>query len=82
MRRIDIVYGGQPYSVGNRDLDELKEQILMGTQDGGAFWLEVNSGEGEPRATCLLITAHTEVALTPVPAEEQRAAVARKEPQG
>lgn len=69
MKRIDIMYAGQPYSVGKRGLDEVKEQITAAARDGGVFWLEVNSGEGEPRSTHLLITAHTPIALTPVPDE-------------
>jgi hypothetical protein len=70
MKRIDIVYGGQPYSVGNRDIDELRQEILDGTRGPGGFWLEVNSGEGEPRPTYLLLTAATDIALTPVPGDE------------
>src|SRR3546814_21128861 len=46
MKRIDIVYGGQSYSVGQRDIDELRAEILAKTRAEGGYWLEVNSGEG------------------------------------
>ncbi|KAA9151640.1 hypothetical protein F6B41_06610 [Microbacterium lushaniae] len=70
MKRIDIAYGGQAYSVGDTDIDELRAQILRGARDGAPFWLEVNSGEGQPRPTFLLITAGVDVALTPVPGDD------------
>lgn len=70
MKRIDIVYGGQSYSVGNRDIDELREEILAAARSDEAFWLEVNSGEGAPRPTYLLVTAATDLALIPIPGDE------------
>ena len=72
MKRIDIAYGGDSYSVSGRDVSDLQRQILDGvTGAGGGFWLEVNHGEGEPRTTYLLITAATQVALTPIPGDEE-----------
>src|SRR3546814_12514742 len=71
MKRIDIVYGGQSYSVGQRDIDELRAEILAKTRAEGGYWLEVNSGEGAPRPTFLLITASTDIALIPIPGEER-----------
>lgn len=69
MKRIDIVYGGQAYSVGQRDIDDLRREILNGVRGGDGYWLEVNSGEGAPRPTYLLITPGTDLALTPIPGE-------------
>lgn len=69
MKRIDIGYGGQSYSVGNRDIDELRDEILAAVSESRTHWLEVNAGEGEPRPTYLLITPGTSLALTPVPGE-------------
>lgn len=70
MKRIDILYGGQQYSVGNRDTDELREEILAAAHDSRSFWLEVNSGEGAPRPAYLLIAPGTDLALIPIPADE------------
>lgn len=70
MKRIDIVYGGQSYSVGQREIEALREEILAGVRAGDGYWLEVNSGEGAPRPTYLLITAGTDIALTPIPGDD------------
>ncbi|MFG6475002.1 hypothetical protein ACFXP7_01290 [Microbacterium sp. P06] len=70
MKRIDISYGGQSYSVGNRDIDDLLADILTRLAAAPAYWLEVNAGEGEPRSTQLLITAGVPLALTPIPGDE------------
>jgi hypothetical protein len=70
MKRIDVAYGGQSYSIGHRDIDEVRREILDAVTDGRSYWLEVNSGEGEPRPTFVLITPGTPVALTPIPGEE------------
>lgn len=69
MKRIDIAYGGQAYSVGNRDIDELREEILARASEP-PYWLEVNSGEGEPRPTYLLIAPGSPLALTPIPGDD------------
>lgn len=74
MKRIEITYGGQQYSVGNRELEELRNEILAAAREPGGSWLEVNSGEGSPRPTYLLITPHSDIALTPIPAEQGRSA--------
>ncbi|MCR2812361.1 hypothetical protein NQ166_03215 [Microbacterium sp. zg.Y1090] len=72
MKRIDIAYGANSYSVGGRDLDELRAQI-MASVEGAAppFWLEVNHGEGQPRPTSLLISPATQLALTPIPGDDE-----------
>lgn len=78
MKRIDITYGGHSYSVGGRDFDELRDEIAAHLADGSSpLWLEVNQGEGEPRPTYLLITPATQLALTPIPGDDDPAADAR-----
>ncbi|WP_125131263.1 hypothetical protein [Microbacterium sp. 10M-3C3] len=68
MKRIDIRYDGEPYSIGNRSLDELIDEIERGIAGSpGGFWLEVNHGEGQPRPTFLRLTAQSDIALTPIP---------------
>ena len=66
MKRIDVHYGGQIYSVGGRSLEEFKAEIEAGLTSGG-YWLVVNDGEGERRDAHLLVTAATALALVPIP---------------
>jgi hypothetical protein len=68
MKRIDIIYGGEHYSVGKRDPDALRQEIADGIQRG-FHWLEVNDGEGAPRTAFLLLTPGTPVAVIPIPDE-------------
>ena len=69
MKRIDIIYGGQPYSVGGRELAEIRNDVEEAIRSGGG-WLKVNDGEGERRDAYLYITPGTTVALIPIPDEE------------
>jgi hypothetical protein len=69
MKRIDIEYGGQHFSVGGRELDDLLAEISEGLRDGPT-WLEVNDGEGRRRDALLLIAPGVPLAVIPVPADE------------
>lgn len=66
MKRIDIVYGGQSYSVGGRELDDVLDEIMLGVTRGH-HWLKVNDGEGMRRDAMLLITPGVQVAVIPIP---------------
>lgn len=66
MKRIDIHYGGQMYSVGGRDFAELQQEISAGIASG-LSWLVVNEGDGDPREAHLLLTPGCSIALVPVP---------------
>lgn len=66
MNRIDISYGGQWYSIGNRTLDEVHQEIQEGVA-AGQHWLAVNDGEGSPRPAYLFITPGVPIAVIPVP---------------
>lgn len=67
MKRIDIVYGGQTYSVGGRDVDELQREIAEGATRPEGHWLEVNDGEGHPRPTFLFLNPGVSIAVVPIP---------------
>ena len=69
MKRIDIFYGGEHYSVGGRRLDDLRQEIETGLASG-LHWLEVNDGEGMMRAAYLLMTPGVPLAIVPVPGDE------------
>lgn len=68
MKRIDIIYGGEHYSVGGRDLAELRQEIEAGLA-GGIHWLEVNDGEGAMRRAYLSLTPGTPIAVVPIPGD-------------
>ena len=70
MKRIDIVYGGQLYSVGGRDPQEVLDEIAEGVKRG-AHWLRVNDGEGLRRDALLLITAGVPIAVIPIPGDQE-----------
>ncbi|WP_461472557.1 hypothetical protein [Microbacterium sp. HJ5] len=66
MKRIDIIYGGEHYSVGGRELDSLLGEIEDGVSSG-LYWLTVNDGEGAPRWAHLLLTPGVPLAIVPIP---------------
>lgn len=68
MKRIDIYYGGEHYSIGGRDLEDVTHEIAEGVT-AGPRWLEVNDGEGEARTAYLLLVAGVPLAVVPIPDE-------------
>ncbi|GAB3604515.1 hypothetical protein [Microbacterium aureliae] len=66
MKRIDIVYGDERYSVGGRELADVQREVVDGMLNGPA-WLEVNEGEGEPRPSFLLLMPGVPIAIIPIP---------------
>lgn len=66
MKRIDIAYGGDTYSIGGRDLEAFMAEIEDGIAQGRS-WLKVNDGEGAPREAYLLLTPGVPIAVIPVP---------------
>lgn len=66
MQRIDISYGGEHYSTGDRSFEELSAEIREALSLG-AGWVAVNDGEGARRTAHLLITPGVPIALIPVP---------------
>ena len=66
MKRIDIQYGGDRYSVGGRPLEDLQDEIAVGLASG-VHWLEVNEGEGSRRQAFLLLTPGVPLSVVPIP---------------
>lgn len=62
MKRIDVYYGGQRYSVGNRSVDDLRAQIDAALAAGGG-WVEVNWADGIATPAQVLISPGTPIAL-------------------
>jgi len=55
MIRIDIVYGGQQYSLGGRSAESVQSEIGAAVLSGQPYWLRVNSGGGRFEDAYLLI---------------------------
>ena len=63
MKRININYGGEHYTIADADPELLKAEIMEAILTERPFWLRVNHGEGTVRPADLLITASTPFAL-------------------
>jgi len=63
MNRVDIVYGGRPYSLGGRSIKSIQDEIDVALAAGLPYWLRVNSGEGRFEDAYLLISAGIPVAM-------------------
>lgn len=66
MKRIDIIYGGQLFSVGGRTVEGLTREITQAVADNGG-WLTANDGEGERREALLFIGPGIPIAVVPIP---------------
>jgi hypothetical protein len=63
LKRINITYGGDHYTVANRALSEVQNEINSAIAEGKPLWLRVNRGEGSYQQADLLITSATPIAL-------------------
>jgi hypothetical protein len=73
MKRINVIYDGMPYSIGQKDLDELKAVIEEAAATGQPRWVQVNQGEGSPRTAELFISGSPAIALIMEPSEDEAA---------
>jgi hypothetical protein len=69
VKRINIGYNGQVYSIGEVDLETLRARITAAAS-GRTEWLTVNYGEGRPQVAEILIGPGIPIALMPVPDPE------------
>lgn len=63
MNRVDIVYGGKPYSLGGRTVSSIQDEIAVAILTGAPYWLAVNSGEGRFEDAYLLIAPGIPIAM-------------------
>jgi hypothetical protein len=66
VNRIDIVYGGKPYTLGDRTVQSLRTEIAEALSSGVPAWLRVNSGAGRYQDAYLLISPGTAIAIVDV----------------
>ena len=69
MKRVNIMYGGNQYSVGQADVDAIKREIEAAHAAGGAHWIVVNYGEGRPQPAELLVGPGIPISLIPIPGD-------------
>ncbi|TFC45608.1 hypothetical protein E3T37_11790 [Cryobacterium sp. TMT2-10] len=55
MTRVDIVYGGQQYSLGGRSIESIQAEVDAAVLSGAPYWMRVNSGGGRFEDAFLLI---------------------------
>jgi len=67
---MDIRYGGQNYSVGDRKLDEVMAEVGQIVASGTSGWLRVSNGSGTLREAYLLISPGVPFALMPAELQE------------
>jgi len=56
VKRVEIIYGGAPYSLHDTTAEAVRESVEHALDGSASRWLTVNQGEGEPRQTSILIT--------------------------
>ncbi|MBG6056705.1 hypothetical protein RCH16_001379 [Cryobacterium sp. MP_M5] len=70
MNRVDIVYGGQQYSLAGRSIDSIQAEIDAAITTGKPYWLMVNSGGGRFEDAYLLIAPGIPFAVLNVKPED------------
>jgi hypothetical protein len=71
MKRIDILYDGVFYSVGQENYEAIKAAVTAAA-NGDPTWITVNRGEGRPQPAELLIGPGIPVALLPVSPDDEK----------
>lgn len=56
MKRVEITYGGLPFSLSETSAAEVRASIDRALDGSAPRWITVNQGEGEPYETSILIT--------------------------
>lgn len=70
MKRINVIYQGDAYSIADRAVDEVKAEIDRALESGRPHWMQVNHGEGLLRPTEILITAGVGIAIMGIDSPE------------
>ena len=69
MKRVNIMYGGNQYSVGQADVELIKREIEAAHTAGGPRWITVNYGEGRPQPAELLVGPGIPISVIPIPGD-------------
>lgn len=68
MNRLDIIYGGKPYSIGGRSLESFQDEIAEAAKSSNPYWLKVNTGEGRLEDAYLYMAPGIPIAVVDVQA--------------
>ncbi|MEI5584461.1 MULTISPECIES: hypothetical protein [unclassified Agromyces] len=71
MKRVNIMYDGLQYSVGQADVEAIKQAIEEAFTTGTARWITVNFGEGRPQPADLLVGPGIAVSIIPIPSDDE-----------
>jgi hypothetical protein len=71
MSRIEVLYGGQTFTLGAESADEVMRVIGEAITSGGHQWLTVNRGEGRAQTARLLIGPGVPIAVVPLHDDEE-----------
>jgi hypothetical protein len=71
VKRIHVYYEGVRYTIADRELTEVKNEIEGALADGSPHWLQVNHGEGTLRKTELLIAPGIGIGVMPIDADSE-----------
>lgn len=69
MRRVQVLYGGNDYLIGDRDAGEVEREIESVLESGRPGWLTVSYGEGRPTRCRLLLTSGVDIAVFQLPTD-------------
>ena len=79
MKRIDVLYDGRSYSIGQEEYGAVKAAITAAAT-GAATWISVNHGEGRPQPAELLIGPGIPIALLPIVLDDDPSATSPDQP--
>ncbi|MGR0220932.1 hypothetical protein [Agromyces sp. ZXT2-6] len=70
MKRVNIMYGGAQYSVGQADVEAIKAAIEEAFATNSPRWIRVNFGEGRPQPADVLVGPGIPVSIIPIPSDD------------
>jgi hypothetical protein len=68
--RVEVIYGGQEYLIGDRDAEQVEHEIEAVLTSGRPGWLAVSFGEGRPTPCRLLLTPGVDIAVFQLPTDD------------
>jgi hypothetical protein len=71
MKRIHVYYQGVRYTIADREVADIKQEIEAALSGGTPHWLTVNHGEGTLRKVDLLIASGVGIGLMPIDPEAE-----------
>jgi hypothetical protein len=63
MTRLDILYNGTPYTVGDRSAAEFQADVNAALAADTPQWLRVNHGEGRANSALILVTPYSSLTI-------------------